>query len=452
MTATLVQAFGVSSVVSSTSASVTVPSTIPVGALVIVASNRSVPASQTNGCSVSSGSNAFVRRAASARATTHDLSIHTCRVSQQIEAGSTITVTWLAPVNRKAIYVTVWAGVGDPETSSPNATPGLAETHAGSNGSSTSMLTSATAPTTSADSLVVGAMSLAGTGTITATGGSTTAGSVRTSAGSADRGVSVQYQVDSSVGTKTQTATISASLGWAAALITLPVIEAEPEPSPFSGFTLIRYVEPNGLPNPSGEGPGDGGWPSNNTAIYPAEWDTTVKRSGTRSRKCYNTVEGGIVALSLYGVGALNSQPLPVTPGEQIDVFGYVKAGQLGCQGYVNFLFRDAVGNMTPRPPRINVDTDLTVGTNEWARIGTGMVVPEGAVSFHILAVVDRRGGSADPGAIGDHAWADDFYMTRGAPVAAAQRKDSARSVIVGGVKRPVTSASIIVGGVKKSL
>ncbi len=239
MSAVLEQSFSGVSIASTTGLVLTVPTSIPVGSTLVIATNRGTIAGQSNGVSsIQVGANvAALQQAASARAATHDLAIHVIAVTEQISAGDLITITWTATATRKVAYAAVFSGLtGLVDAHSSQAT-GLGETSVGSQGSGTALSSTTTAAVTTESCVVVGATSLASTATATTSG--TEIGEVRTAVGSADRGLTLQYLITDAPGARTISATNSASAGWAAGVITLPVSTEVPNPGGSLGYVIV---------------------------------------------------------------------------------------------------------------------------------------------------------------------------------------------------------------------
>jgi hypothetical protein len=219
---------------------ITVPVDCAAGDVIVIGTNRGAATGNQQGVAsitgAGTGNTGWVRGAHSTRSNTHDINIHILKVVNPIAAGTTLTITHNTANNRKTAILAVFSGTtGELDAHSNTAAPGVADTNVGSQGSSATPSSTTTAAVTENNCLVVGVTSLAGTATATANTGEEIA-EASTTAGSSDRGLMMQWLNANAAGTKTISATNTASAGWAAAVITIPNVSA---PTPEYGSVII---------------------------------------------------------------------------------------------------------------------------------------------------------------------------------------------------------------------
>lgn len=226
MTVAVDQTFEATGTTSDAILEVPVPDEVPVGAYLVLATNRSVLGSAANGVASISGAggdNVWELNAAHAsRAGAHDLSLHVLEVVDAIPAASTLTVTWTSVSTRKAAAGAVLTGLdaGGSDQSS-GGTPGAGNVSTGDQGNSATSIADTAGAVADPWSLSVAAHSLAGTATAAYSG--TEIATARTTVGSTDRGVGLQIAELDAAGDRTLGATYSASAGWAAGILTFPI-------------------------------------------------------------------------------------------------------------------------------------------------------------------------------------------------------------------------------------
>ena len=154
--------------------------------------------------------------------------------------------------------------------------------------------------------------------------------------------------------------------------------------------------------NPSGESAL--GWLTNNATTYPASWDTSVKRTGSRSRSASNT-NGALILLSLYSVGGDTGAGtgIPITQSGQYTFSVYFRA-DVPHQAYLRVGYRLS-GVFT------GLNGPYVTGTaGAWTQGTYTFTIPAGADMLR--PVVDVQSLSAQP--IGTKAWVDDAIITYG--------------------------------------
>lgn len=206
-----------------------------------------------------SGAGTFEVAAGSIRASTIDVSISRFRVTSRIPAGSTITLHCASSSVKGAAIMQVVSGLA---SASANATSGkpslnqLGNTNSGPNGTTSSTETAATtAATTVNDCLVLFVGGVQGMRTMTPGAGYTQLGYATSTVGSGDRGLSLEYKIVSSKGVQTETADISSSQVWAAAIAAFEIDTSAPP------VTHPDYKEWNGT-----------AW----VTLTPKEWNGTA--------------------------------------------------------------------------------------------------------------------------------------------------------------------------------
>lgn len=211
---------------------------IPVGRVIVIGYGRVTATSAPTGCTgvtLSAGAVTGFRTLASGlRASTVDLGMVAMQVTTLIPAGSTITLLSATGTGKRGGVLSTWSNVTlPPVEDATSGTDSLAVTggnNSGPNGSGTTLTATTSGSMPAGDHLVISCMSYGGTQTITADATYTEVGKIKTTSGSSDRGCMVQYKNDSSSGTKTATATISPTGGWAATVAALPLAASLPAP------------------------------------------------------------------------------------------------------------------------------------------------------------------------------------------------------------------------------
>lgn len=161
-----------------------------------------------------------------------------------------------------------------------------------------------------------------------------------------------------------------------------------------SGTVEVRR---NLADNPSGEA--DGGWLSNSSTQLPVTWDTTIFRSGSRSRRSELAAgQTSNVCLSLCAVGDSSSAILPITAGETYTFSCYVRPGQAGYYSEARIHWYDASGvEITPRP----TVTTAELPPGEWTRVSVSGTAPVGATGRRNGLFLRAVSGNATPGHFG---------------------------------------------------
>lgn len=177
-----------------------------------------------------------------------------------------------------------------------------------------------------------------------------------------------------------------------------------------TGRNTVATQQPrtNLFTNPSGETAS--GWSSNNGSSWTVSDDTTVKRSGTKSKKSVPVTAGiSTSVLSIYNVGG---GIFPVTPGRVYTISAYFAHNtSVNCNSAVTYNFLDAGGasiGATVSGPNILHSGGSTF--NARASVTTPPA-PANAVNVRIGATTTRSSGNS---VAGDAAWIDDAIMEEG--------------------------------------
>ena len=177
-----------------------------------------------------------------------------------------------------------------------------------------------------------------------------------------------------------------------------------------TGRSTVATQQPrtNLLTNPSGET--GYGWTSNNGSSWTVSDDTTVKRSGTKSKKSVPVTAGVSTSiLSMYNIGG---GIFPVTPGRVYTISAYFAHNtSVNCNSAVTYNFLDAGGasiGATVSGPNILHSGGSTF--NARASVTTSPA-PANAVNIRIGATTTRSSGNS---VAGDAAWIDDAMMEEG--------------------------------------
>ncbi len=153
--------------------------------------------------------------------------------------------------------------------------------------------------------------------------------------------------------------------------------------------------------NPSAEG--SGGWLSNNGAIYPVSYSTTVKRTGSRAIQSSN-LGASTVLLSVYAPGAPDGNGIVVSSGGNYMASVYVRA-EVSAQARLGAQSRSGGVWST-----VNYGEFVPVSANEWVRVSHTVDIPGNADRVrHILTVHALVSQPA-----GTKAYADDMMFTAG--------------------------------------
>ena len=173
--------------------------------------------------------------------------------------------------------------------------------------------------------------------------------------------------------------------------------------------SIVQQPRTNLATNPSGETAG-AGWLSNNPATWTVSDDTTVKRSGTKSKKSVPVTAGAQTnLLSIYNVGGA---PFPVTPGRVYTFSAYfAHNAAVNVNSALTYTWLDsggaAIGTTVTGPAVTHVG-----GSAFNARpFVTTVPAPSNAVTVRIGAASTRSTGNT---VAGESAWIDDFLMEEG--------------------------------------
>lgn len=458
MTATLEQSFSALSTASGPTVTITVPATISVGQLLVLATDKNATSGNTGVASITgAGSNTWqLNVAGSCRASTHDLTLHILPVTSQIAAGTVLTITHNVAGNRKVVAAAVFSGLTNAiDQTSGNTgvgTPGNADygySGAGLNPSAS------TPDVTTPYCLVFGAVTPAG-------GATTTPGldfeilEIQTAVGTADRGVETQYSIANASGPKSVTGTFDQTSGWAAAVLALPIAGSPPGDPVADGINLLL--------NSSFERD-FGGLTEHDTP--PANWEGNPVEA--RSRELVgDAVDGGYIGVLTNPDG----RPAPNWQSEARAANNVIAEGDV-VTGSIYFRKRSGSATFVAR---LDIqffdatDTPITgaaIGPNEtpsssWQRTVITGTAPAGTTHAQVRITMQSA-------ALGDAIEIDAAKLEKGSAatdyslnpedvfqgsvtVGGTKKTVTEYSVIVGGAKKSVTSISVIVGGVKKPL
>lgn len=146
------------------------------------------------------------------------------------------------------------------------------------------------------------------------------------------------------------------------------------------------------------------GWISNNPAVYPATFDTTVKRSGTKSVRCAG-VTAQPVLMSLYNVGG---GTFAATVGTAYTASVYVAHNAATtASASVQLSFLDSGGGVIQSftgtaVAAIAGDSQFT------ARPFVTATAPANSVTFRLIVTITRAAGTV---LAGEYGWADDCLI-----------------------------------------
>lgn len=166
-----------------------------------------------------------------------------------------------------------------------------------------------------------------------------------------------------------------------------------------SGVVVMRQ---NWATNPGAEG--SSGWSSNNPDTWTASFDTTVKRSGTRSCKSVPVASGTSTGImSVFNAGGSD---IPCVVGTVMTGSFYFTSNA-NHKARIAYVFLDssgaAMGSSTYSPYTDSIPGDINV----WNRVSiTTITIPSGAVKIRYIAEVARTDGNSTTS---DVAYADDF-------------------------------------------
>lgn len=199
---------------------ITVPANLTVGQTLVASLVRVTGATVNQITGITGiGANVATVAAHAVRASTMITETIVIPITEQINAGSTITVTIAGgSPSRKAFVCSVWEGI----TGEVNATSGTA----GADGSGLALSATTTGPVTVTKSLVIGSFGKGGTQLFTPDPGNTEVDEIATTAGSTDRGIVQQYRVDASPGTEISSGTVSATSAWSGNVVAIPLSTA----------------------------------------------------------------------------------------------------------------------------------------------------------------------------------------------------------------------------------
>src|SRR6478735_84165 len=161
----------------------------------------------------------------------------------------------------------------------------------------------------------------------------------------------------------------------------------------YQAATTTLVTATNYADNPGAET--GGGWLTNNATVYPVTFDTTIKRSGSRSAKGTKIVGGGAssACASMYAIGMQDPTRLACTPGEVLIFSVYMRAGQAGYRGQVGFIFYNSGGTSISSP----VGGYFNLPAGSWTRVSCTLAVPAGGVSFYPYGSAWTNDGSNAP-------------------------------------------------------
>lgn len=237
MPATLVHTWNGTSTATVNELTATNSVAIPVDSVIFVAANKSITAAMTAGLvsiSVDSGAvDTWTRDGHGVRSSTQDTDLWSGKVTTQIPAGSTFTLTWAvgAGTNRKVAAFAAYSGVGRTRQATSGVTFGAAgNVNLAPQGSGTAVSFSTSSASTTADAFSVAAVSTAGV-LPTATNSWSIVSSVILNPGSTPRGVALMVRTETVTAVKTATATFAASASWAGGIAVYP-FETPPPTGP----------------------------------------------------------------------------------------------------------------------------------------------------------------------------------------------------------------------------
>lgn len=212
----------------SLSGGVTLTNAVSAGDILVVAHGKNAGTGNNVGMSsitnAGAGNTWSLNVAGSVRANSLEVGLSVLFVTNAISAGTTLGITYNSTGNRKTVVVAHCRGLSSPvNANSAAVTIQGGETSQNANGSGSFETVSTTGATTVADTVTFAAMSMTSQNSLTPTGGATLINQIQSAVGSSDRGVSLQYLVNSTTGTKTSTATQGASGVWASANLVIPI-------------------------------------------------------------------------------------------------------------------------------------------------------------------------------------------------------------------------------------
>lgn len=181
-------------------------------------------------------------------------------------------------------------------------------------------------------------------------------------------------------------------------------LERNPTFRKTNGTVVLRR---NLATNPGAEGAA--GWLSNNGASWTHSFDTTVKKSGTRSVKSTQVAPGTTTTMmSAYNVGG---GVFPVTAGDSITASVYVgHNAAVTANASVSIQWLDAALAQVGSLVAGTLVTGITGDSLLLARPSVTGVAPAGATQFRIQTAVSRSSGNAGAG---DFAWADECLIEK---------------------------------------
>lgn len=154
--------------------------------------------------------------------------------------------------------------------------------------------------------------------------------------------------------------------------------------------------------NPSAES--SIGWNSNNSAVVPRTFDTSMRRTGSQSVQSTN-VSSGTSLTSIYAVGGSTANGFPIAgDGNQYSATAYFRA-EVASQARIGVAF--LVGGVWT----IAVYGSYVTGTtSSWTQVSYTFTNPAGATAAR--AIVNINALSTAPA--GTKSWVDDFTTVQG--------------------------------------